>query len=108
MENLESKSSDAHEMENQKLQENFNRLQSIAEILREMGLQVIDNFITIERLQNPTSEMGFPIVRDGVDGIRASYSKRRGLIIWFTNGFEDPNDPKRQKIIKRLQEEGLM
>lgn len=107
MENFESKSLE-NEEESQKLQEDFNRLQSIAEVLREMGLRVIDNLITIDRLQDPISEMGFPVVRDGADGIRVSYSKRDGLKIWFTNGFEDLNNPKRQEIESRLEEAGLM
>lgn len=42
-----------------KLQEDFNRLQRITEILREMGFRVIDRFITIDVLQDPSSEMGF-------------------------------------------------
>ncbi len=73
-----------------------------------MGLQVIDNSITVDRLQNPTSEMGFPIAKDGFYGIRASYLKREGLKIWFTNGFEDLKYPKRQEVEKRLKDAGLI
>ena len=83
--------------------EALDKLQRAANILREMGLEVIDRFITEDRL---VSGLPFPIVRDGVDGIRAEYSKRRGLKIWFTNGFEDPNNPKRREIEKRLNEAG--
>ena len=61
----------------------------------------------MERLKDPTAEMGFPVVRDGVDGIRVSYSKRRGLIVWFTNGFEDPEDPKRKEVTEKLKKAGL-
>jgi glutathionylspermidine synthase len=84
--------------------EALDKLRRATDILREMGLEVIDRFITDDKI---ASEMPFPIVRDRVDGIRATFSKRRGLKIWFTNGFEDPNDPERQKIEKRLKEAGL-
>jgi len=84
--------------------EALDKLQRATDILREMGLEVIDRFITGDRL---ISGLPFPIVKDGLDGIRAEYSKRRGLKIWFTNGFEDPNNPERRKIEKRLNEAGL-
>ena len=92
----------------QKILEAFNRLQKIAHILGEMGFQVLNSMITLDRLKDPTSEMGFPMVRDGVDGIRASYTKRQGLVIWFTNGFQDPDNPKRQEVEQRLKKEGLI
>lgn len=92
----------------QKLLEAFNRLQRIAGILGEMGFHVVNSVVTLDRLKDPTSEMGFPIVRDGVDGIRASYTKRQGLVIWFTNGFGDLDNPKRKEVEQRLEQEGLM
>lgn len=87
------------------ISEALDQLKRAVDILREMGMEVIDRFVTEERLR---SEMPFPIVRDGLDGIRAVYSRRRGLKIWFTNGFENPNDPKRQEIEQRLKEAGLI
>lgn len=87
------------------ISEALDQLKRAVDILREMGLEVIDRFVTEERLK---SEMPFPIVRDGLDGIRAVYSRRSGLKIWFTNGFENPNDPKREKIEQRLKEAGLI
>lgn len=106
MEKSELESVKSNESE-QKLLDAFDRLQKVAHILREMGFKVIDDLITLDTLKDPTSMAGFPIVRDGVDGIRASYTNRRGLIIWFTNGFEDPDDPKRQEVTQRLKKEGL-
>lgn len=85
--------------------EALNQLRQAVNILREMGLEVIDRFITEDRL---ASEIPFPVVMDGLNGIRAEYSKRRGLEIWFTNGFEDPNDPRRLEIEKRFRENGLL
>lgn len=96
------------ESEPPKIQEDFVRLQNIVEILREMGFRVVNELINIDTLQSPSSEMGFPIVRDGLDGIRVSYSKRRGLRVWFTNGFENPENPRRQEVEKRLREAGLI
>ena len=108
MEKFEPNSPEVRGLGDQKLPEVFGRLRNIAEILREMGLKVIDQAIAFNRLRDPVAEMGFPIVRDGVYGIRASYSKREGLQIWFTNGFGDPENPKRREIEKRLKEAGLI
>ena len=107
MEDLKQESAKNQESNQKFLSEAFDQLQKIASVLREMGFDVADGLITLNRLKDPTSEMGFPIVRDGVDGIRASYTNRRGLVIWFTNGFEDPNNPKRQEVMQRLKKEGL-
>lgn len=92
----------------QKVREELHRLQDVADILSVAGLQVIDRFITSDKLYDSTAEMGFPIVMDGAQGIRASYSKRDGLKIWFTNGFEDPNNPKRQEVERKLKEAKLL
>ena len=108
MEEFETKSTEDWGLEGQKLQDDFGRLRNIAEILKGMGLQVIDQSITLDKFRDPAAEMGFPIVRNGANGIRASYSKREGLKIWFTNGFEDPENPKRKEIEERLKEEGLI
>ena len=85
----------------------FERLQRIVEVLREMGLHPTDHLISEDILRNPTSEAGFPLVSDGLNGIRASYKKDQGLVIWFTNSFENPDDLRRQEVVKRLQQEGL-
>ena len=94
----------------ERLERDFECLEQIARILRESGLNVIDRSISIERLKNPTAEMGFPIVRDGADGIRISYysrKSRKGLKVWFTNGFEDPENPKRKEVTEKLKKAGL-
>ncbi|HEY4497863.1 MAG TPA: hypothetical protein VJC20_03885 [Candidatus Paceibacterota bacterium] len=91
----------------QKMHDDFERLQNITKVLEEMGFQVIEH-PTPDILENPTSEAGFPIVRDGLDGIRASYTKDRGLVIWFANSFEDRDNPRRKEVVERLNEEGLL
>lgn len=104
-ENLEQNTENKAE---DKLQEDFDRLQRVAKILTELGFTVIDRFISISRLQDPTSEMGFPLVRDGANCIRASYSKQKGLKIWFTNKLENPENSERQEVENRLKSDGLI
>ena len=54
------------------------------------GMRVIDsNIPSVE----PKSQMAsVPIVRNGADGIRFDFNPKRGFVIWFTNGYENPND----------------
>jgi len=91
----------------ERFKKDFERLQAIAHTLKEMGFDVQDRFISLDMLKNPTAIAGFPLVSDGANAIRVSYEKERGLVIWFTNGLEDPDDPRRQEVVKRLQQEGL-
>lgn len=112
MEKIEPKSSEYKNLEAEKIQRDFERLKKIASILKEMGLRVIERSINPSYLRE-SMEMGgvaFPIVRDGIDGIRASYSKREGLKISFTNGFVDLDNLRRKREIieQKLKEEGLL
>lgn len=92
----------------QKLDGDFQKLQKIVEVLRNMGFTIMDHLITKEILKSPTAFMGFPLVSDGANGIRASYSKDEGLKVWFTNGFESlANSQRQEEVKKRLEEEGL-
>lgn len=44
------------------------------------------------------------LVRDGMDGIRADYDKDEDkLVIWFTNGFQNPTNEKRVEIEKWIK-----
>jgi hypothetical protein len=91
-----------------KLKQDFERLQSIAVILRDMGFEVTDRLISLDFLRQATDqEHSFPIVEDGAQGIRVSTHKKRPLRVWFTNGFEDPANPRRQEVERRLKEVGL-
>lgn len=68
----------------------------ILDYLKSLGLKTRDY-----DLDNETNIAGNPIVRDGLDGIRATYDNRRGrdrLSIWFTNGFESKDNTVRQKV----------
>jgi hypothetical protein len=89
----------------EKIQIEFERLQKIVEVLRGMGFKVTDRLIRLDILRD--GEAGFPIVSDGLDGIRASYTNN-GLEIWFTNGFEHADNPRRQEVESKLREFGLV
>ncbi len=94
------------------VQEAFVSLQAVAQILRDMGFKVIDDFITLERLNDPVTREGgaFPIVRDGADGIRVvfgrDYVKGKGYVmnIVFTNGFEEPDNPQRMAVVEKIKD----
>lgn len=101
--NMEKFEQQSNKPEKFSIFEALDQLQRTADILHELGLEVIDRFIE----EKFAKETAFPIVKDGLNGIRASYSKLKGLKIWFTNGFEDQNNPKRQEITRRLKEAGL-
>ena len=88
---------------NQKKEQSFIKLQKIAQILKEMGLRVIDHFISKDCFKE---SIPFPIVRDGADGIRAVY-ERGEIKIFFTNGFEDPKNTRRQEVEIKLKEAGI-
>ena len=56
-------------------------LPKIQKFLQDIGLEVMPY-----DLNDPTNIAGNPLVRDGLNGIRASYNKRRNeLKIWFTS-----------------------
>jgi len=67
-------------------------LPKIQEFLKSLGLELFPY-----NLNDPTSEIGNPLVRDGMCGIRASY-KHGKLNVWFTNLYSDPNHPIRKKV----------
>lgn len=80
------------------------RLQKIFDILTEMGLTIIER--NKEKIFEGKFE--YPIIEEGFNAIRASYSKREGLKISFTNLFEDRNKSPRKEIEQRLKELGLL
>ncbi|MFA6382271.1 MAG: hypothetical protein WCX08_03350 [Candidatus Buchananbacteria bacterium] len=87
----------------------FHQLQEIATILAETGLNVRTyvsdpDMIKTEWMRNTA----FPIVSDGLDGIRVSRNRENsGFIVWFTNGFEKPDNPQRQEITAKLKAAGF-
>lgn len=103
------KSENIQNTEQEPENDTFLKLKRVCEILKEMGYSVYEENVKAEYL-DPRSNMaqiGFPIAREGLDGIRCSNDKHRGLIIWFTNGFEERDNPERKKIVARIQAENL-
>ena len=49
----------------------------------------------------------FPIANEGAQGIRITRWHSGKLTISFTNGFENPKDPKRVEITEKLQVKGF-
>lgn len=81
------------------------QLPKVLDFLRSLGMKIAIN--DIERANQYLLDVGesLPLVRDGLDGIRASYYKRKNILsVWFTNGFEDPNDEKRKIIEKWISD----
>lgn len=97
------------ETENPEFEKFFQELQNIINVLTEMGFTVPEYCFSKKHIQEQwNNRFVFPIVREGLDGIRASISKRNGsIMVSFTNGFEDPQNPDRLKVTKKLREAGF-
>jgi len=101
------------EQRQQQLETNFDnafqQLQKIAAILAEMGLNVRSYINDSDEIKLEwMRDTAFPVALDGCDGIRASRNRKDdGFIIWFTNGFENPENPQRQEITTKLKEAGF-
>ena len=83
---------------NEGFDQDWDRLQQLLKYLTSLGLAVhsisrdyFDDFVVGQGM--PT-----PIAGRGGDGIRMSYEKRRGLLVWFTNEFENPEDETRKNV----------
>jgi hypothetical protein len=57
--------------------------------------------------QDWEKKYAFPVAREGLDGVRAKRMPNGNFRVFFTNGFEDPNDPKRMEITEKLRVEGF-
>ena len=92
----------------EKIKGEFERLKTIHSILTEMGFTVWEFATSFENFKELwKEEKAFPLVDDGANGIRAIPHKDRGLVVTFTNEYEEPDDPIRQKVEERLKAEGL-
>jgi len=81
------------------------QLPKVLDFLRSQDMEIAVN--DIERAKQYLLDMGnsLPLVRDGLDGIRAGYNKRKDILsIWFTNGFQNPNNEKRKIIEKWISD----
>ena len=91
---------------NEKYEEDFKQLRKVLDIIKSIGLTPTG--YSDEIIQNQW-DMGntFPIVREGADGIRVTRSRRGGITVSFTNGFENPKDPKRMEVTEELRKSGI-
>ena len=92
-------------LKNPEIHVTLEKLRQIAESLRSLGFTINERVISYDELSQPTASAGFPIEVER--NIRASYSRDRGLRIWFTNEFQEPSHPKRLEVIQKLKEQGL-
>lgn len=90
----------------EKYEKDYRQLQEILEIIKEAGLTPTQ--YPIETIQSQW-DMGntIPIANEGAQGVRITRWKRGGLTVSFTNGFEDPKNPKRTEVTKKLRERGF-
>ena len=71
-------------------------LPKIMDFLKSLGLTTMNY-----DLDNEMNQYGNPLVRDGLNGIRANYDNRRNrnrLTVWFTNNFESKDNEIRQQV----------
>ena len=81
------------------------QLPKVLDFLRSLGMEIAVN--NIEKAKEYLLDVGdsLPLVRDELDGIRASYHKRKNILsIWFTNGFQNPDNEKRKIIEKWISD----
>ena len=90
----------------EKYVKDYQQLQEIWSILQELGLTPTNYPPEIVQSQ---WDMGntIPIANEGAQGIRITRSRRGGLTVSFTNGFEDPKNPKRVEVTEKLRDRGF-
>ncbi len=90
----------------EKYVKDYQQLQEILEIIKELGLTPTQ--YSIEIIQNQW-DMGntIPIANEGAQGVRITRWRRGGLTVSFTNDFEDSKDPRRVEITMKLREKGF-
>jgi len=86
----------------------FQQLQGILDMLEKNGFTVPKYCYSPEKIkQNWQNKYAFPIAREGLDGIRAKRMPDGNFRVFFTNGFEDPENSERVEITKKLKEKGF-
>lgn len=82
------------------------KLHEVLDCLKRMDFEICDYPDSVYE-KSMEKNVVFPIVEDGLNGIRASYHDGRGLVISFTNGFEHPDDPRRREVVENLKIDGV-
>jgi hypothetical protein len=82
--------------------------QKIIDILKGLGFEANDRVFGREMVRkNWEKGLPFPLTNEGLDGIRISLLKDGKMKVWFTNGFEDPQNPRRQEVVSAMVEAGM-
>lgn len=96
------------EQKTRSFEEGYKQLQIALDIIQTLNLTVPNYCHQPETIQkNWKAHTPFPIAREGVDGIRATFKRDGSLRIFFTNGFDNPEDPKRKTLAEKLRSEGF-
>ena len=93
---------------NDKYKKDFQDLQEIIKILKEEGLS-ITHYCQSEKIVQTQWDTNstFLIANEGAKAVKITRWPQGGLTVSFTNGFDDPNDPKRIRITAKLREKGF-
>lgn len=84
----------------------YEKLKEILVIIKEAGLTPTN--YSIDAIKQDWDESSpFPIAEEGANGIRLIRQPEEGLIITFTNGFENPKNATRVNITQKLREKGF-
>jgi hypothetical protein len=97
----------------------LDKLLIIAKILEDeiQGFKPAYGSINLDVITSPVASSGIPFDNYGMGDIRWSFSKGRNwktgepvgiLKVWFTNGYEDRQNPTRVAITAKLRDAGLM
>lgn len=92
----------------EKYEKDYQQLREILKIIEELGLTPIQySAESIQEQWGDSTGSTIPIANEGAQGIRITRWRKGGLTVSFTNGFEDPKDPKRVEITTKLLEKGF-
>ena len=97
-----------HQSERISFEDAFDELQGILGVLTNLGLTVPDYCRDDEMVESRWNERNaFPIAEEGIDGVRVTPLHNGHWRVWFTNGFESPSHPDREKIVTALKDAGF-
>lgn len=88
----------------------WTELQEIFSALDALGLRVVeyrDEEEVFRKNWEDRFAVAVPVARDGADGIRVVPQRTGHYRVTFTNGFEDPNNPERIKVVDALLAKGI-
>lgn len=98
--------------ENQKIsfEDAWEELQRIFNVLEALDFRVVEHRNRediFKRNWEDRFAVAVPVACDGADGIRVVRQRNGHYMVTFTNGFENPNDPERIKVVDALQAKGI-